>query len=113
MNNHLAVAGNVLLLLLPVFSLFAPERPRLVGLGTFSAATFVICGTSLLALLSPLGGRVALWSALALNAGAGAFLIYVFDFRGAESSDWMAMLLFIVPLGLNLVALLLLQLKPC
>ena len=110
--RHLAAAGNVLLLLLPVLSLFAPERPQLVGLGILSAATFVVCGTSLLALLSRIGGSVAFWSALALNAGAAGFLVYVFDFRGAEPSDWMAMLLLIGPLGLNILALPLLRLKP-
>ena len=110
--QHIAVAGNVLLLLLPVLSLLAPERPELVGLGIFSAATFVVCGTSLLALLSRIGGSAAFWSALALNAAAGAFLVYVFDFRAARPADWMAMLLFMVPLGLSILALLLSQLKP-
>ena len=96
--------------MLPVLSLFAPERPQLVGLGILSAVTFVVCGTSLLALLSRIGGSVAFWSALALNAGAAGFLVYVFDFRGAAAADWMAMLLFIVPLALNILAILLLRL---
>jgi hypothetical protein len=100
----LAIAGCVLIGLIPLLFLFIPRRQpgTLLVTAVVSVPILLFSGTSILALTSRMAERAVRWSAMLLNGAAAAFFGYLFFARSGGTE--IAMLL-VIPAILNMLAI--------
>ena len=104
-----AMMGNGLLALLPVFYLFSNRRPDL-PIVLISACCLVLASCSALALLLRTQRPMYFWSAISLNALVVVLSAYFFvSISMSGLRDFVAMFLLIVPAVLNLAAVVLVR----
>ncbi len=102
----LAIVGSVFLVLIPALAIVAtgPRGAELTIMLGVSAVTLLLSGASIVSLVTRVAEQLLFWGAMLLNGLAVAFLLYGFYF-GARRSNAEIMLVFILPVLLNMVAI--------
>ncbi|MDH4191825.1 MAG: hypothetical protein OEW21_16680, partial [Betaproteobacteria bacterium] len=98
----LAMIGNVLLMLLPVFYFLSGRRPDLAG-SSIAVYCLILSACSAVALFSRAKGRACFFGAIVLNALVVLLLFYLAATRNI-GGNFLAMFLLTVPAPLNLAA---------